>query len=147
MSEAIRNQRKIAVIGLGSMGLGMATSLTRAGFAVSGCDRQPAALEAAKKAGVTATTDAAVAAHEADAVVTVVVNATQTEAVLFGADGAVPALRKGGIAISCATMAPSDARRFAAAAAEHGVLYLDASSTRIDRSTSAAQRPIIHKLL
>jgi 3-hydroxyisobutyrate dehydrogenase len=125
-AAATRNQRKVAVIGLGSMGLGMATSLARAGFAVSGCDRAPAALAAAEKAGVAATTDAAEAAHDADAIVSVVVNAAQTEAVLFGAAGAVSALRKGGIAISCATMAPSDARRFAATAAEHGALYLDA---------------------
>lgn len=65
-------------------------------------------------------------ARGADAVVTVVVNAAQTEAVLFGDAGAVSALRKGGIAISCATMAPADARRLAAAAAEQGTLYLDA---------------------
>jgi 3-hydroxyisobutyrate dehydrogenase len=121
-----RSQLKIAVIGLGSMGLGMATSLVRAGFAVSGCDCAPSALEAAQKVGVTPTTDLGEASRDADAVVTVVVNATQTEAVLFGPGGAVPALRKGGITISCATMAPADARRFAAAAAERGVLYLDA---------------------
>jgi putative dehydrogenase len=108
------------------MGLGMATSLVRGGFAVSGCDRAPTALEAAQKVGIAATTDPGEASRDADAVVTVVLNATQTEAVLFGAGGAVPALRKGGITISCATMAPADARRFAAAAAERGVLYLDA---------------------
>jgi 3-hydroxyisobutyrate dehydrogenase len=125
-AAAARNQHKVALIGLGSMGLGMATSLARAGFAVSGCDRAPAALAAAEKAGIAATTDPAAAAHDADAVVAVVVNAAQTEAVLFGAGGAVAALRKGGIAISCATMAPADARRFAAAAAEQGALYLDA---------------------
>src|SRR5258706_8736507 len=126
MSDAARNQRKVAVIGLGSMGLGMATSLARAGFVVSGCERQPAALEAADRAGVTATTDAAKAAHDADAVVTVVVNAAQTEAVFFGAGGAVPALRKDGIVISFATMAPSDARRFAPPAPEGGTLHPDA---------------------
>ncbi|MBV9826311.1 MAG: NAD(P)-dependent oxidoreductase [Alphaproteobacteria bacterium] len=123
---AARNQRKIAVIGLGSMGLGMATSLARAGYEVSGCDRAPEALAAARAAGIITATDPAEAAHDADAVLSVVVNAAQTETVLFGGAGAVPALRDGGIAISCATMAPSEARRFAAAAAERGALYLDA---------------------
>lgn len=124
--EPAESRGKIAVIGLGSMGLGMAISLARAGFAVTGCDRAPAALEAARQAGIATAADPAEAARGADAVVTVVVNAAQTEAVLFGDAGAVPALRKGGIAISCATMAPTDARRFAAAAADHGARYLDA---------------------
>jgi len=126
MTDVAGNRGKIAVIGLGSMGLGMAVSLVRAGFTVSGCDRAPAALDAAQRAGIAAAADPAEAAREADAVVTVVVNAMQTEAVLFGAAGAVPALRKGGIAISCATMAPADARRFADATAAQGMLHLDA---------------------
>ncbi|HEY1798713.1 MAG TPA: L-threonate dehydrogenase [Stellaceae bacterium] len=120
------NGRRIAVIGLGSMGLGMAVSLARAGFAVGGCDRAPAALAAARQAGIAVANDPAEAAHDADAVVGVVVNAAQTEAVLFGPGGAVPAMRAGGIVISCATMAPADARRFAAAAAAQDALYLDA---------------------
>jgi L-threonate 2-dehydrogenase len=118
--------RRVAVIGLGSMGLGMAASLARGGFAVSGCDRSPAALAAAGKAGIAASSTPAEAAAGADAVVSVVVNAAQTEAVLFGSGGAVPAMREGGIVISCATMSPADARRFAAAAAGQGALYLDA---------------------
>jgi L-threonate 2-dehydrogenase len=117
--------RKVALIGLGSMGLGMAMSLARAGFAVSGCDRAPAALAAARSAGIAAAGTPAEAAADADAVVSVVVNAAQTEAVLFGPGGALPAMRRGGIAISCATMAPADARRLAAAA-QPDALYLDA---------------------
>lgn len=120
------NEQKIAVIGLGSMGLGMATSLARAGFAVSGYDRSPAALERSRREGIATAAHPAAAAHDADAVVTVVVNAMQTETVLFAAEGAVPAMRKGGIVISCSTMAPADARRFASAAGEQGTRYLDA---------------------
>jgi L-threonate 2-dehydrogenase len=120
------NDQKVAVIGLGSMGLGMATSLARAGFAVSGYDRSPGALELGRRAGIATAVHPAAAAHDADAVVTVVVNAMQTEAVLFAAEGAVPAMRKGGIVISCSTMAPADARRFASAAGEQGTRYLDA---------------------
>ena len=38
MSPSASPKPRIAVIGLGSMGFGMATSLKRAGFAVTGCD-------------------------------------------------------------------------------------------------------------
>ena len=61
----------------------------------------------------------------ADIAVVVVVNAAQTEAVLFGADGIVAALKPGTVVISCATVSPAEAREFAARTAEAGVLYLD----------------------
>src|SRR5258708_24963866 len=38
MPENVTPKPRVAVIGLGSMGLGMATSLRRAGFVVTGCD-------------------------------------------------------------------------------------------------------------
>ena len=55
-----------------------------------------------------------------------VVNAAQTEAAVFGTDGAAPRLAKGGVIISSATMAPDAARAFAAKADAAGLLYLDA---------------------
>jgi 3-hydroxyisobutyrate dehydrogenase-like beta-hydroxyacid dehydrogenase len=58
--------------------------------------------------------------------VIVVLNAAQTEDVLFGAAGIVPAMRKSSVVISCATVAPDFARGMAAKADEYGVLYLDA---------------------
>src|SRR3981189_3600349 len=38
MPETTSQKPRVAVIGLGSMGFGMATSLSRAGFGVTGCD-------------------------------------------------------------------------------------------------------------
>ncbi|MCE2922480.1 MAG: NAD(P)-binding domain-containing protein, partial [Roseomonas sp.] len=55
-----------------------------------------------------------------------VVNAAQTEAAVFGADGAAPRVAKGGVIISSATMAPDAARALAAKADAAGLLYLDA---------------------
>ncbi|MGE3830922.1 MAG: L-threonate dehydrogenase [Parvibaculaceae bacterium] len=117
---------KIAVIGLGSMGLGMAQSLLREGFSVSGCDVNPAALETFARAGGTIGNSAADAAQNADIVITVVVNAAQTATVLFGEKGAAPAMTPGGAVISCATMAPDSARELATKIEGLGLLYLDA---------------------
>lgn len=120
------DSRNTAVIGLGSMGLGIAKSLLRAGHAVSGYDPSKKATAALSAAGGRAGISPADAANSADVVVVVVVNSAQTESALFGASGIVPVIRPGSVIISCATMAPGAARVFAARCAEHGVLYLDA---------------------
>jgi len=117
---------RIAVIGLGSMGLGMATSLVRAGFAVSGYDVVAANAERLVAAGGIATATVAEAADGADAVVCVVVNAAQTEAILFGADGCAATMPQGAVFISCATMAPDVVRGLAERLEAHGKHYLDA---------------------
>jgi putative dehydrogenase len=114
------------IIGLGSMGLGMAQSLLRKGLNVTGSDINPEALTRLNEAGGKGFASADNAAADADIVVTVVVNAAQTDMVLFGNRGAAPAMRKGGVIISSATMSPEDARRLAAKASELDILYLDA---------------------
>ncbi|NNF70659.1 MAG: NAD-binding protein [Rhodobacteraceae bacterium] len=116
---------RLAVIGLGSMGLGMATSLLRAGHVTFGIDRNPDAQNRFAEAGG-APGDLTEVAGTLDAVVIVVLNAAQTETVLFGPDGVVPKLRNGAVVVACATVAPEFARAMEARCADHGVLYLDA---------------------
>jgi 3-hydroxyisobutyrate dehydrogenase len=117
---------RLAVIGLGSMGLGAARSARTAGLDVVGCDLVAATRAAFEALGGRATADAAEAARDADAVLVMVVNAAQTDAVLFGAGGAAAAMKPGGIILSSATMAPDEARRLATQAEARGLLYLDA---------------------
>jgi L-threonate 2-dehydrogenase len=62
----------------------------------------------------------------ADVVVAVVVNAAQTEAVLFGENGAAGAMPEGSVVISSATMDPDAARALAKRLEATGRLYLDA---------------------
>lgn len=114
------------MIGLGSMGFGMAASLLRAGFAVSGCDISPDALARLKQVGGTPAATPAEAAEGADIVVTVVVNARQTTDVLFGPDGAAATAAPGAVVISSATMAPADAEALAARLEAAGLTLLDA---------------------
>lgn len=117
---------KMAVIGLGSMGYGMAVSLRRKGFDVGAYDVRPevAARYAAEHGGRAAAL-AREAVKGADIVVVVVVNADQTEQVLFGADGVAEAMTKGAAIMSCATMAPERARALAASAEAKGLLFID----------------------
>lgn len=113
---------KVAVFGLGSMGFGMASALLRAGLPVWGIDVNPAAVARFRDAGGQ---DGAVP-DDLDAAVIVVLNAQQTEDVLFGEPGIVASMRRGSVVASCATVAPDFARAMEARCAEHGVLYLDA---------------------
>jgi 3-hydroxyisobutyrate dehydrogenase len=117
---------KAAVIGLGSMGFGMARALLGAGFAVAGFDVAEAALARLAAEGGLAGATPAEAAAGAEIVVSVVVNAAQTEAVLFGQGGCAEVMAKGTVFISSATMAPDAARGLAARLEAMGVLYLDA---------------------
>ncbi len=118
--------KKAAVIGLGSMGFGMARSLLRAGFKVAGFDVSADAIERfAAEGGVKAATPAEAAAG-AGIVVSVVVNAAQTELVLFGPDGVAAAMAEGGVFMSSATMAPDVARGLAKRLEATGRHYLDA---------------------
>ena len=117
---------KVAVIGLGSMGYGMAGALARAGLMVAGCDTRPEVVSRFKGEFGQAATTPAEAAQGADAAVSVVVNADQTETVLFGPEGATRTLKAGGVLVSCATMAPDRARSLARTAEGLGFLYVDA---------------------
>ena len=119
-------QPRVAVIGLGSMGFGMATSLRRAGLNVTGCDVSADAVAQFVHEGGQGAASPAAAAQHADIVVTVVVNAAQTEAVLFGPDGVAETLAKDAVFISSATMDPDIARRLAQQLESTGRHYLDA---------------------
>jgi putative dehydrogenase len=117
---------RVGVVGLGAMGAGMALSLRRAGLEVVGFDVAPESAERFAAAGGTLAQTAADAAREADIVLSVVVNAAQTEAVLFGEAGVAQALPNGAVFISSATMDPESARRMGKALQERGRWYLDA---------------------
>ncbi|HEY4373806.1 MAG TPA: NAD(P)-binding domain-containing protein, partial [Burkholderiales bacterium] len=121
-----QQKRAVGVIGLGTMGMGAAQSLLRAGFAVHGCDLRPQVLQALVDGGGIACASPREMSEKCDVVITLVVNAEQTDAVLFGADGAVPAMRAGSVVIASATAAPEYAQGLAKRLAEKGILLLDA---------------------
>ncbi|NKJ47156.1 3-hydroxyisobutyrate dehydrogenase [Burkholderia sp. SG-MS1] len=118
--------RNVGVIGLGAMGLGVARSLLRAGFRVHACDLRREVLQAfVDEGGVGCATPAELGA-QCEVVVTLVVNAAQTEAVLFGEQGAVAAIRPGGVVIASATVAPDFAIELGKRIEAAGLHMLDA---------------------
>src|ERR1700694_5341771 len=126
MSEAVIPKPRVTVIGLGSMGFGMATSLRRAGFDVTGCDVAADAVARFVAEGGKGAKTPAEAAKQADIVVSVVLNASQTDTIMFGKDGVVETLAKDAVFVSSATMDPEVARRLAKQLEATGRHYLDA---------------------
>jgi L-threonate 2-dehydrogenase len=119
-------QQSIGVIGLGAMGRGMAASLRRAGYAVHVNDVRAEAAQSFAAEGGLACANPREIAEKCDVIVSVVVNAAQTEAVLFGTDGAADAMRAGSLFVMCSTVDPNWSVQLESRLAERGVLYLDA---------------------
>ncbi len=83
---------RVAVLGLGTMGQGMAHSLLRAGFGVDVWNRSPEAAARLAADGAVAHEDAASAAAQAGVVITMVADAAAAEDVAFG-QGVLAAMR------------------------------------------------------
>ncbi len=116
----------VGVIGLGAMGSGMAQSLRRADFSLKVFDVRPGAAEAFARDGGSACASAAELAKACDVVVSVVINAAQTEDVLFGSGGVAAAMPQGSVFVMCSTVDPNWSIALEARLAERGLLYLDA---------------------
>jgi putative dehydrogenase len=120
------NMTPVGVIGLGSMGYGVARSLLRAGFAVHAFDVRPDVVARfAAEGGIAAASPAELGAA-VGVVVLLVVNAAQTDAVLFGENGAAAKLAPGSVVICSATVAPDYARQLAARLEGMGLMSIDA---------------------
>ena len=120
---------KIAVIGLGAIGYGVAASLARKGLPVVGADTNPAATARFAKEFGKATGSSREAASAADVAILVVVNAAQCEAVLFGEAGVLEATAHDAMIISCVTMDPAQARSIGEKVEATGRAFVDAPTS------------------
>ena len=117
---------QVGLIGLGAMGSGMAQSLRRAGHAPLVFDVRSEVAEAFAASGGTACTSPQELGSRCSVVVSVVVNADQTEDVLFGEHGGAGSMRAGSVFVMCSTVDPSWSAALEARLAALGLLYLDA---------------------
>ena len=104
---------KVGFIGLGAMGIGMATCLVKAGFHVSGYDISPGPISEFLSCGgkAVAAESPAEAALDANVLIVVVQNASQVEDVLFGSGNAAENLPIGAVVILNSTVPPSFTRK------------------------------------
>ena len=120
------DQNKIAFIGLGRMGGGIAANLIRAGFEVTLYNRTPDKLTPLLDIGGRAAGSVAEACVGADILVTMLADDTAEEAVSLGTGGATAYLRQGALHISHSTIGAAMARRLAEAHEQAGQGYLSA---------------------
>ena len=97
----------LGIVGLGSMGFGAAITALRKGVSTVGLDTRAEARERFTAEGGRSTDSLAALGAQCDAVVVLVVNAAQTEEVLFGSDGLSGTLKPGSVVICSATVDPS----------------------------------------
>jgi 3-hydroxyisobutyrate dehydrogenase len=121
-----RVDRTVAFIGLGRMGLPMASRLVDAGLTVHGTDLSDQARFAfAARSGMAFRT-ASTASRGATVVITMLPDGAAVREALLGPDGAVAALDPGALAIDMSSCAPTDTRRLAAELADRGIALVDA---------------------
>ena len=135
--------KNVAVIGLGAMGSGMAASLRRAGCTVHACDARPGAAEAFAREGGIACATPADAARACEVVISVVVNAEQTEEVLFAAHGAAAAMAQGSVFVMCSTVDPNVSIGFETRLEALVLGYLDAPISGGAAKAASAQMTIM----
>ena len=114
---------KITFIGLGNMGLPMATNLLKAGHQVTGYDPVPAACEAARQAGATIASSLAQAAEGADTVITMLPNGRLVLECLATLLAHAP---RGALFVDSSTIDVADARIAHTKCAEAGMVSVDA---------------------
>jgi len=119
-------QPSVGVAGIGNMGLGIALRLLDLGHAVGVRDLDAARERSAQAHGASVHADAAALAWGRELLIVVVVDAAQTDAVLFGPRGAVHGLGAGATAMLCPTIAPQTVEACAARLAQRGIHTIDA---------------------
>ncbi|MEW6254869.1 MAG: NAD(P)-dependent oxidoreductase [Pseudomonadota bacterium] len=117
--------KKIGFVGLGSMGLPMATNLSAAGFTVTGFDVRAEARDAFATAGGGAAVHLSEAFAGQEVAILMVVNAAQAEDILF-THGALAQLAPGGIVILMATCPPASVAALAVRVEATGRALVDA---------------------
>ncbi len=120
------HQRPVAIIGVGNMGGGMAANLLAQGFSVQVCDLEPEKTRSLEAFGAVARANASQATMNSIATIVCVVDAAQTEAVLFGAHGVASGAAAGHTVMLCPTMAPQDVEGFATRLGALGIGTIDA---------------------
>jgi 3-hydroxyisobutyrate dehydrogenase len=117
---------KVGVVGLGSMGMGVAASLLRGGHQVTGCDVRAEAGQALEKLGGRFCKTPAETARDTEVVIVLVVNAAQVDEAVLGANGIATTMKRGGVVVQSATVPPDHPETLGAKLAEKGLRLIDA---------------------
>lgn len=125
----------VAVVGLGHMGLPIASNVAAAGFDTTGWNRSR--IDSAVDFKIASTLAEAVA--DVDVVVSVLATSAALESVFFDDGSVLPAMKPGSIVIDSSTASPNDAREFAERFDRSGIRYIDAPMSGSTLAAATAQ--------
>jgi 3-hydroxyisobutyrate dehydrogenase len=135
---------RIAFLGLGRMGLGMATRLREAGHDLVVWNRTPGRAERLLDGGARSAATPAEAAADADAVVAMLSDDVASRSVWTGADGVLAGgPRPGTLAVECSTLSHDWVLELADAARGAGLRYLDAPVTGLPEAAAAGRLTLL----
>lgn len=120
---------RVGLIGLGLMGSPMAKNLLKAGFPLTVWNRTGERAQKLGQEGARVANSPKEVAAEAEVLITIVSDPPALEQVVYGANGALSALKKGSVFVDSSTVSPALARRIAKSCIERGVEFLDAPVT------------------
>ena len=118
--------RRVAIVGVGNMGGAMAQRLLDQRWPVQIHDIDAGRMAALAPLGAVARADAAQAVVGCGVLIVCVVDAAQTEDVLFGPKGAAQVMRAGQAVLLCPTISPNDVEEIARRLGEQGIATIDA---------------------
>jgi 3-hydroxyisobutyrate dehydrogenase len=124
---------KIGFIGLGIMGLPMATNILKAGYPLTVYNRTISKAEPLRRLGAYVAGSPKEVAQRSDVVISMVTDVPDVEEVLFGANGVVEGGGRGLIFIDMSTNSPEAARSFAKRLLDYGIEFMDAPVTGGDK--------------
>ena len=120
---------RVAVLGLGTMGMGMAKNLLKAGFSVSVYNRTRAKAEQLGAAGAHITDTPADAARDAEVAISMLSDDDASRRTWTGEHGALNGVKPGAVIVESSTVTPAWIAELAGLSSEHGLSLLDAPVT------------------
>jgi 3-hydroxyisobutyrate dehydrogenase len=134
---------KVAFLGLGTMGGGMAANLLKAGFSLTVYNRTAAKAQSLVSAGARLASTPADAVQGASVTLSMLADDAASRNIWLGADGALAAADKSAILIESSTVSPVWIAELADEAARRGLQFLDAPVTGSRMQAEAAQLSIL----
>jgi 3-hydroxyisobutyrate dehydrogenase len=131
--------QRVAILGLGTMGMGMAANLLKAGIPTTVWNRTRARAEPLAAAGARIANTPADAARDTDVILTMLADETASRAAWLGDQGALAAAKPNAILIESSTVTPEWIAELAAAANKQNLKFLDAPVTGSRMQANAGQ--------
>lgn len=131
--------KKVALLGLGRMGTGIALSILRSGQPLHVWNRTAAKAEAITAAGAILCRTVREAATDADVVIAMLADDRASEEVWLGNNGALQVMKPGVVVIECSTLSLDYVKKLSGIAKQQGLIYIDCPVTGIPAAAAKAE--------